>query len=91
MIERRVQMIDDQRLEWMRKGADPPAGFSVYLARYDEGQGIRSDDNAAHILLPDVTVGPRQLSFQTWLCDLRGMTVRAVWQPRLADRESAHQ
>lgn len=68
-------------LEWMRTEMPPPEWFSVFLTR-QKVSGVRSWDGERLLLeLPNVSVGARNLNYQTWGAGIRGIEATVVWHP----------
>ena len=64
-------------LEWLAKVAAPPAGFSVFLARRSVygGGSLALEGEGLLLELPSVSVGDKDLHYQTWSAGIRGFDV----------------
>lgn len=80
-VFRRHNQDEPEWLEWMRAEVAPPGGFSVFLTRQSVSGG-QPWNGARHFLeLPNVSVGERDLHYQTWVAGIRGIAVTIVWHP----------
>lgn len=68
-------------LEWMRTEIAPPASFSVFLTRQRVSGGRSWDGERFLLELPNVSVGAKNLHYQTWAAGIRGIEATVVWHP----------
>ncbi|MFH8253188.1 hypothetical protein ACH3VR_22675 [Microbacterium sp. B2969] len=77
----RLATIRPEWLDWIRTGAAPPDGFSVFLTRRD----LRGEDPAAeieqHIILPKLVVDGEDRDFMSRSFGFAGVNVAIVWHP----------
>lgn len=79
----RLPDLSPEYLTWMRAGATPPYGFSVYAYRRSLKSEIeRWPNGKTHIALPTlVRVGEHELRFMARELGIRGIDVTIVWHP----------
>lgn len=68
-------------LEWMRMEETPPEWFSVFLTRQSVSGAQSWDGERLHLELPNVSVGAKNLHYQTWVAGVRGIAATVVWHP----------
>lgn len=78
---RRHEQDEPGWLEWMRTGIAPPTCFSVFLTRQSVSARQPWDGERLLLELPNVSVGAKNLHYQTWAAGIRGIAATIVWHP----------
>lgn len=68
-------------LDWMRTGATPPDGFSVFVSRRGTQDPGEFNGERRRIILPRVVVDGAELRFMSRAFGVRGLEVVIVWHP----------
>lgn len=78
---RRKDQDEPAWLQWMRTEKAPPTWFSVFLTRQSVSGGQSWGGEKILLELPNVSVGARNLHYQTWAAGIRGIEATIVWHP----------
>lgn len=78
---RRHDRAEPEWLEWMQKEEAPPQWFSVFLTRQSVSGTQPWDGERLLLELPNVSVGAKNLHYQTWVAGIRGIAATVVWHP----------
>ncbi len=78
---RRLDHLEREWLDWMKAEVAPPPSFSVFLNRRTIKGDPPWEGDELRLYLPDVTVGSKDLHYQTWGAGIRGLDATVVWHP----------
>ncbi|WP_445442463.1 hypothetical protein [Clavibacter sp. km1a] len=80
----RLSFLQAEWLGWMKDGAAPPSGFSVFLTRRALHPEADEPARMQHILLPRLVVDGRDLNFFSKAFGFTGVNATIVWHPGLS-------